>query len=161
MQTLVFVVIQLFMVYFCLSIFVDGCERGQGRGAGGTAGGASLAPINKNREHDGPCLCPYIDHKWPESLQPSMFGHIDYIGHGITIASDVWAISTRNGDGITAASDVCTTYYRLNDLRQTWNHYCHRCLDDLLPPERLGSSHSKTKNDIKSIRCKKCFCGLR
>ena len=138
--------IPLLLGLFCSSIFVDGCERGQGQGAGGTAGGASLAPINKNREHDGPCLCRYIDHKWLESLQPSMFGRIDYIGHGITIASDVWAISTTDGDGITTTSDVCTTYYHLNDLHQTWNHYCHRCLHDLLPPERLGSSHSNSGN---------------
>ena len=70
-------------------IFVDGCVRGQGMGPDGSAGGASLAPINKTREHDGPLLCPYIDHKWPESLQPSMFGRIDYIGYAITIPSDL------------------------------------------------------------------------
>ena len=47
MQTLVFVVIPPILVHFCSSIFVDGCERGQGRGAGGSAGGASLTPMKK------------------------------------------------------------------------------------------------------------------
>ena len=47
----------------------------------GRVGGQGLArTINKNREHDGAPLCPYIDHKWLESLQPSMFARIDYIG---------------------------------------------------------------------------------
>ena len=113
-----------FLGLFCSSIFVDGCERGQGRGAGGTAGGASLAPINKNREHDGPCLYPYVDHIWPGIITTIDVRRIDYIDHGITIASDVRALSTINGHGITTyaqrgittTSDVRATYYRLDDL---------------------------------------------
>ena len=132
-----------FLGRFCSSIFVDGCERGQGRGAGGTAGGASLAPINKNREHDGPCLYPYVDHIWPGIITTIDVRRIDYIDHGITIASDVRALSTINGHGITTASDVRTTYSHPDDLRPTWNHYNQRCSDDLLPSGRLRSSHSR------------------
>ena len=127
----------------CSYIFVHGCERGQGRGAGGSAGGASLAPINKNREHDGPCLHPYVDHIWPGIITTIDVRRVDYIGHGITIASDVRALSTINGHGITTASDVWTTYSRPDDLLPTWNHYNQRCSDDLLPSGRLGSSHSR------------------
>ena len=114
-----------FLGRFCSSIFVDGCERGQGRGAGGTAGGASLAPINKNREHDGPCLYPYVDHIWPGIITTIDVRRIDYIDHGIT-----------------TASDVRTTYSHPDDLLPTWNHYNQRRSDDLLPSGRLGSSHS-------------------
>ena len=116
MQTLVFVVIPSFLVHFCSSIFVDGCERGQGRGAGGSAGGASLAPINKNREHDGPRLYPYIDHTRPGITTGSdARTHIDQ-KRGITTTSDVRPILTLYNYGITTTSDVRTTYYHLDDL---------------------------------------------
>ena len=120
-----------FLGLFCSSIFVDGCERGQGGGPGGMAGGASLAPINKNREHDGPCLHPYIDHIWPGIITTIDVRRIDYIDHGITIASDVRALSIINGHGITTASDVRTTYSQrgittTSDVQTTYYH-----LDDL------------------------------
>ena len=50
---------------FLFLFLLMGASEAKGRGAGGSAGGASLAPINKNREHDWPCFRSYIDHKWP------------------------------------------------------------------------------------------------
>ena len=102
--------------------------------------------MNKNREHDGPCLYPYVDHIWPGIITTIDVRRIDYIDHGITIASDVRALSTINGHGITTASDVRTTYSHPDDLRPTWNHYNQRCSDDLLPSGRLRSSHSITQS---------------
>ena len=85
-----------------------GASEAKGREVGGSAGGASLAPINKNREHDEHGLYPDIDHVWPTyGLYMIIYEHVwaipghiwpmyDHIwiiyGHTWSIYSHIWSI---------------------------------------------------------------------
>ena len=115
MQTLVFVVIPSLLVHFCLSIFVDGCERGLGRGRAGQRAGPRSHPSTKIESMTGPLY-----------VHISTINGWNHYSHRCSHASTILAWNHY--------SQRClgNMYYKW-----LWNHYSHRCLHDLRPPERL------------------------
>ena len=75
--------------------FLMGASEAKGRGACGSAGGASLAPIKKSERTIRSGITTTSD----------VWTYIDQ-KRGITTANDVWHISIIYGDGITTANDV-------------------------------------------------------
>ena len=115
MQTLVSAAIPSFWVLFWLSIFVDGCERGLGRGQAVRRTGSRSHPSTKIESMTG---LVYVD--------ISTINGRNHYSHRCLDASTILA---WNHYSQRCLHDI---YYKW-----PWNHCSQRCLHDLLPPQRL------------------------
>ena len=167
-HTLVFDVIQPTLDRLCFFfIFFDRCQRGQGTADVRVSGldRASIYqqehPSTKIENLAGLVFRHISTIYWPESLQPAMFARISIKSMESlqpAMFAAFWpymAMESLESTMFGQLTPDWTTYYKAP------NHYCHRCLDNLLHFGQLRTSPSTRPCHASALSRSIVFCFLK